>query len=182
MRLGLFICVAAVVLIAAILYQKREKEKESGKQSSSAAVSIKQEKEDQKSSSILEDYKKACEDCKNQRIEEALSFAKRFGGDRASAEQIVNKIIDTVSDNDFYNGKMTVDEDAISFFYEFGCHSFFDDGGGYRESKRVILESIGENTAEPESSAESNDAEILHDPFGLKGYFSYYYHYFYESE
>lgn len=108
-----------------------------------------------------------------------LPFAKRFGGDRKSAEDISHFIVKEIGESDFRKGELYVTEEKIEFKYLFQSHSFFDDGGGYSEFTHLILEDIddsGEKTDSDEKIDSEKSGQIMHNPFGLKGDFRWYYH------
>lgn len=105
--------------------------------------------------------------------EVVFPFANSFGGKRKSAKKIADFLIERIGENDFKNGELYVSDDRIEFKYSFECHSFFDDGGGYREFKHLILESLDESD---EMIPQERDSQIkwdtvLKNPFGLKGVF-----------
>ena len=98
-----------------------------------------------------------------------LPFARRFGGNQLSAEMIRKYMIERVGENDFSNGDLHVSDKQIVFTYDFECHSFFDDGGGHYEYKRMTIEPIEESDKQVYS--EDDATSIVKDPFGLKGRF-----------
>lgn len=98
-----------------------------------------------------------------------LPFARRFGGNRHSAKKIKKYMIERVGESDFSNGDLCVSDKQIVFTYSFECHSFFDDGGGYYEYKRMTIEPIEESDKQVYS--EDDATSIVKDPFGLKGRF-----------
>lgn len=98
-----------------------------------------------------------------------LPFARRFGGNRHSAKKIKKYIIERVGENEFSRGDLCVSDKQIVFTYDFECHSFFDDGGGRYEYKRMTIEPIEESDKQVHS--EDDATSIVKDPFGLKGRF-----------
>ena len=85
-------------------------------------------------------------------------------------------MIERVGESDFSNGDLRVSDKQIVFTYRFESHSFFDDGGGYNEYKRMTIEPIEESDKQVYS--EDDATSIVKDPFGLKGRFwiTYYSH------
>lgn len=57
-------------------------------------------------------------------------FAKRYGGNRDTAERMAAYITAKLPDSIFTQGKWYFYDDKIAYNYEASSHSFFDDGGG----------------------------------------------------
>ena len=98
-----------------------------------------------------------------------LRFARRFGGNQHSAKKIKEYMIGRVGESVFSRGDLRVSDKQIVFTYDFECHSFFDDGGGHYEYKRMTIEPIEESDKQVHS--EDDATSIVKDSFGLKGRF-----------
>ena len=111
-----------------------------------------------------------------------LPFVTSCGGGLSAAQAISQDLVQTIGASDLRDGRLSADDKHIRFYYEDGCHSFFDDGGGYRESKFYLLEKLDASGRQTAPEKQEEGVTVLEDPFGLKGLFKRKYHYSYESE
>jgi len=110
------------------------------------------------------------------------SFCKEFGGTTRSAELLAQYILAKLEDSVFKCGNWFVYDQKIEYEYEWGGHSFFDDGGGIEGIMQWSMTAIESTDKQIENVRIQNmmcypqhdnheESFVCENPFGLFGLF-----------